>query len=1444
MPGQRVQQDKDGRVLVYVEGDQENVLGSAVTKAGGTVVAADNGRVKAAVPKDRLNDIAKQAGVREVRLPDRAIPMAVTSEGVAAAKADLWIQDGKKGAGVKVGIIDIGFDGVREAQQAGELPADAKLTVNNTNCLDTGLSKDHGTNVAEVVYDMAPEAQFYLACIDDAMGFATAAEWLRQQGVQVVTSAVGFLNPSIGRGDGTGAPDSPADVVKRSREAGILWSVAAGNQGRLHFAGTAADTSGDRWVEFSGASQNNGFPAGRNQEVTVALRWDAWPKTNEDLDLYVMKEARPPEGPNDPNIKARSIRAQAETSGGLSPTESITFTNDESGRTYYVYLKNNNARFTTKLDLFVAGGDGQLQHFTPAGSVVEPASSPYAMAVGASQPGSGALQYYSSRGPTVDGRTKPDITGFDQVSTSTYGTQEFRGTSAAAAHVAGAAAILKSAYPELDAARLEAELKSRAKGDRVDNDWGHGTLSLGTPGSKPTADPAGYTPLPDPQRIHSRPYGPGEMLTLPVPDIPSDTTAVVLNVGARSDAETRVDVLPSDPEQSATKTSTLQVRPGGGFTAVMTVATLGKDRAIRLRNHTGNSWLVVDILGYFSKDGTSTYFAKPSPERVLDTRVPPTAIPESRSADNPRQGHLTAGETMPLKVRGVAGVPANATAVAVNITGLEATGETFITATGQTFGASTTLNLRRNDRRSNLAIVGIAENGTIKLRNESGEVNVLVDVVGWFAPGQGAKYVALTTPARIADTGTGTGVPGRPIGAGDTASVQVGGLAGVSSSASAAVLTVTGAEDRVGTELSVAPTELGHTPVTNVSVGQRESAAGSVFAPLGASGRLGIRNERGQAQATVDVQGYFTGASLVTGGDGCALATGETGFTSLFDGRTETGPQGWQQTENGRLTQEGCEWVTSGTGVRWNSAATYSNDYTLRLDWKATSTQADSGVFVGFNHPAGNGAVPINRGLEVQIAQNVTSGDRATGAIAGKRAPDVAAAKPVGEWNSYEITLSWNKVTVVLNGQKVNEYTTIEPDRINPQSFIGLQTNGPNDPVRFRNIRIKSNAATGVGPFVGLNNKCLDVAGGNPDNGTVLLYGCWGSNNRAQTWTLPGDGTVRAYSKCVDVRDGNTAAGTPIQLVECTGVDAQQWIVRADGSMVNNRSGKCLNATGSVDGSTLTIDNCSGQPQQVWRPSLRAATIGALALVGDKCLDVAGGRPGSGSVIVYPCHGDAPQAWSIVDNGSVRAFGKCLDVSNSATPAGTKVILFDCNGGEAQKWLQRPDGGLVNPHSQRCLTAASAEPGAELTIEDCVGRALQRWHFSAQAVSKGAIVGITDGETDGKCLDVAGSNPAAGQVIMYWCNGGNAQHWTRLGDGTIRAYDRCLDVAGSGTGNGTPVTLYPCNGGNAQQWVRRPDGTLTNPLSDKCLDAGRNGLVIQQCSGAANQRWAIAARPS
>ncbi|WDZ83638.1 glycosyl hydrolase family 18 protein [Micromonospora cathayae] len=123
-----------------------------------------------------------------------------------------------------------------------------------------------------------------------------------------------------------------------------------------------------------------------------------------------------------------------------------------------------------------------------------------------------------------------------------------------------------------------------------------------------------------------------------------------------------------------------------------------------------------------------------------------------------------------------------------------------------------------------------------------------------------------------------------------------------------------------------------------------------------------------------------------------------------------------------------------------------------------------------------------------------------------------------------------------------------------------------------------------TGPITGIGGKCVDVAAASSANGTaVQLYDCNGT--AAQTWTVGGDGTLRALGKCADVTSAGTANGTKIQLWDCNGTGAQVWQAQANGTLRNPASNRCLDATdnSSANGTRLQIWDCFGGANQVWR---------------------------------------------------------------------------------------------------------------------------------------------------------------------------------------------------------------------------------------------------------------------
>ena len=117
------------------------------------------------------------------------------------------------------------------------------------------------------------------------------------------------------------------------------------------------------------------------------------------------------------------------------------------------------------------------------------------------------------------------------------------------------------------------------------------------------------------------------------------------------------------------------------------------------------------------------------------------------------------------------------------------------------------------------------------------------------------------------------------------------------------------------------------------------------------------------------------------------------------------------------------------------------------------------------------------------------------------------------------------------------------------------------------------------------SNRCVDVAGGNPANGTrVQLWDCHGGPEVRWRWN--GASLVNARTgKCLDVAGGSTAAGARVQIWDCLGNGAQQWQL-VNGNLQNPASSMCLDADawGTVNGTPLILWHCgNGQSNQTWR---------------------------------------------------------------------------------------------------------------------------------------------------------------------------------------------------------------------------------------------------------------------
>ncbi|MES2640029.1 MAG: S8 family serine peptidase [Myxococcota bacterium] len=402
---------------VTVESDDPDALLDRLDALGLVVEAAAGDRVQVFVPYARLREVAALPGVRRVREPWRAEPKGIVSEGYAAVMESDWRAEGYDGTGVRVGIVDVGFARY-DTLDAGEVPA-APVTDFSRGSLD---ATSHGTAVTEIVHDFAPGATYYLATFSTEVELGEVLAWLVEEDVDVVNASIGFDNTA--HADGY---SYVTRLVEQVVDRGIVYVAASGNENDKYRVGALGWAPGGG-VSLAGSAATHLWSSGGY--VRVSLRWsEPFGAAATDLDLVLTNE--------DGTECGRSEEPQ---DGDDDPYESV-LASDCSDLVTAVILAGDDAVDPVGLEGYLyAPGTIEAAEWTNTEDLTLPGDTRGGISVGALYDDD-SVPAYGSRGPTNDGRTKPDIVARTGVSTATYGPGAFEGTSAAAPHVAGLAAL-------------------------------------------------------------------------------------------------------------------------------------------------------------------------------------------------------------------------------------------------------------------------------------------------------------------------------------------------------------------------------------------------------------------------------------------------------------------------------------------------------------------------------------------------------------------------------------------------------------------------------------------------------------------------------------------------------------------------------------------------------------------------------------------------------------------------------------------------------------------------------------------------------------------------------------------------------------------------------------------------------------------------------------------
>jgi trimeric autotransporter adhesin len=312
--------------------------------------------------------------------------------------------------------------------------------------------------------------------------------------------------------------------------------------------------------------------------------------------------------------------------------------------------------------------------------------------------------------------------------------------------------------------------------------------------------------------------------------VPANAAAVALNVTAtEATGPGFVTVYPCGSPRPTASSLNFTV---GSTVPNAVIAKVGADRKVCFYVLT-TTHLVVDVNGYFP---ATTAFHALNPARLLDTRHGEPTVDGVGAGT----GLVNAGTFISTQVIGRGGVPADATAVVLNVTATEAQGSGFVTVypCGSDVPLASNLNVTAGATVPNMVIAKIGTAGNVCVYTST-TTHLVIDVTGYF---QADAWYHSLVPARLLETRPhlatvdGQQQGGGPAAAGSVTRVHVLGRGGVAADATTVVLNVTVTEAQASGYVTVYPCGIDPPLASNLNFTAGATIANAAIAKVGDGG--------------------------------------------------------------------------------------------------------------------------------------------------------------------------------------------------------------------------------------------------------------------------------------------------------------------------------------------------------------------------------------------------------------------------------------------------------------------------------------------------------------------------------------------------------------------------------------------------------------------------------
>ena len=278
--------------------------------------------------------------------------------------------------------------------------------------------------------------------------------------------------------------------------------------------------------------------------------------------------------------------------------------------------------------------------------------------------------------------------------------------------------------------------------------------------------------------------------------------------------------------------------------------------------------VVVDVEGYYLgqqvQDGNTAFDPTP-PTRIADTR---TGVNTGGASSITPGSHITIQVTGTGVIPGNPGIPADAKAVAINLTAINPNdfGNLRVYPDGSPVPNTSNINYIPGVDKAAFAVVDIPADGKIDVYSDGATIGLAADVFGYYPS---TSNVVTAEPVRVFDSRNTAFAPPPgyrgALNANVAVSIPVAGKAGVPMDAQAVLVSVTSIHSVRSTgngNLRVFPADAGVPYISNINyISPTTDVANFAIVKLSANGQLSLYSDGSPIHAAVDVLGYVPAGS-------------------------------------------------------------------------------------------------------------------------------------------------------------------------------------------------------------------------------------------------------------------------------------------------------------------------------------------------------------------------------------------------------------------------------------------------------------------------------------------------------------------------------------------------------------------------------------------------------